>query len=156
VSPASLVHRENKRATASHPVTLRAQSGFSIVEILIGFFILSLTFVSLGAYTSSQRTGLFKSNQLSDGTQVAVSSLEEMKRQLSDSATFKKFYDYASAGAYPTTQKRTVNAVPYTVTVTILRGPPADYILKLRSRVTWKGSHSVEFGVLVPGATNGL
>lgn len=135
---------------------LRPQRGFSIVEILIGFFILSITFVSLGAYTSSQRSGLYKSSQLSDGTQVAVSALEEMKRQLSDSATFRKFYDQASHGAYPTTQNRTLNAVPYTVTVTVRQGPPADYLLKLRARVTWKGNHAVEFGVLVPGATNGL
>ncbi|MDB5102577.1 MAG: hypothetical protein JWP91_266 [Fibrobacteres bacterium] len=139
----------------SEPMTAAGQRGFTILEILVGFFVLALAFVSLGAYTSSQRNGLFKSSQLSDGTQVAVSALEETKRMLSDSATFKKMYDQTGYGDYPVTASRTINAVPYTVTVTMRRGPVKDYLLKVRARVTWKGSHSIEFGVLVPGAAVG-
>ncbi len=134
---------------------IRAQAGFSIVEILIGFFILSVAFVSLGAYTSTQRSGLYKSNQLADGTQAAVSALEEMKRELSDSATFKQRYALTASGALPLQRDRKVNNVPYGVTVTLTRGPANDYLLKVRAKATWKGSHSVEFGVLVPGAATG-
>jgi Tfp pilus assembly protein PilV len=136
--------------------TARPQGGFSIIEVLLGFFVLSITFVSLGAYTSSQRNGLFKSSQLSDGTQAAVSALEEMKRQLSDSSAFKAMYDKAGSGPFPVSKNRTLNAVPYTVTVTVRRGPDSDYLLRLRARAVWKGSHAVEFGVLVPGASAGL
>jgi Tfp pilus assembly protein PilV len=134
----------------------REQDGFSILEVLLGFFILSITFVSLGAYTSSQRNGLYKSSQLSDGTLAAVSALEETKRQLSDSATFKKLYEQAGHGPVPITKKMTLNAVPYVVSVSLRRGPPNDYLLKIRAKAAWKGSHSVEFGVLVPGASTGL
>ena len=132
------------------------QAGFSIVEVLLGFFVLSITFVSLGAYTSSQRNGLFRSNQLSDGTQAVVSALEETKRQFSDSATFRKMWDQAEYGAFTIPSNRTVNAVSYKVTVTVRRGPAPDYLLRLRARAVWKDSHSVEFGVLVPGASTGL
>jgi hypothetical protein len=99
---------------------------------------------------------LYKSGQLSDGTQAAVSALEDMKRQLSDSATFKNMYEKAGYGGFPIAKNSTINAVPYTVTVTVRRGPASDYLLHLRARAAWKGSHSVEFGVLVPGASIGL
>lgn len=131
------------------------ERGFSILEILIGFFVLSIAFVSLGAYTSGQRSGLHKSNQLSDGTQAAVSALEEMKRELSDSATFKQRFDQSEHGPISFSRGRTVNSIPYAVQVTVTRGPAADYLLKVRARATWKGSHAVEFGVLVPGAATG-
>ena len=131
------------------------ERGFSIVEILIGFFILSIAFVSLGAYTSSQRSGLYKSSQLSDGTQAAVSALEEMKRELSDSLTFKQRYDQSEHGPLAFARDRQVNNMPYGVTVTVTRGPDQDYLLKVRARAVWKGSHTVEFGVLVPGAAAG-
>ncbi|MDB5051539.1 MAG: hypothetical protein JWO30_4610 [Fibrobacteres bacterium] len=133
----------------------RGQSGFTIVEILIGFFVLSIAFVSLGAYTSSQRSGLYKSSQLSDGTQAAVSSLEEMKRQLCDSTRFSQMYEQTKHGAFPITMNKNVNNVPYTVQITVTQGPPQDYLLKVRAKAVWKGSHSVEFGVLVPGAAAG-
>jgi Tfp pilus assembly protein PilV len=132
-----------------------SQRGFSIVEILIGFFVLSIAFVSLGAYTTSQRSGLHKSNQLSDGTQAAASALEEMKRELSDSATFRQRYDQTAFGSLSFQRDRTLNHVDYGVTVTLTRGPSPDYLLKARARATWKGSHAVEFGVLVPGASDG-
>lgn len=131
------------------------QAGFSIVEILIGFFVLSVAFVSLGAYTSGQRSGLNKSNQLSDGTQAAVSALEEVKRELSDSATFRQRYESAGHGPVGFDRGRTLNNVAYGVRITITRGPAADYLLKVRARATWKGNHAVEFGVLVPGAATG-
>lgn len=131
------------------------ERGFSIVEILIGFFVLSIAFVSLGAYTSGQRSGLHKSNQLSDGTQAAVSALEEMKRELSDSAVFKQRFDLSGHGPISYSRGRTINNMPFGVQVTVSRGPAADYLLKVRARATWKGSHAVEFGVLVPGAATG-
>jgi Tfp pilus assembly protein PilV len=134
----------------------RRQSGFSIVEILIGFFVLSIAFVSMGAYTSSQRTGLFKSSQLSDGTQAAVSALEEMKRDLSDSARFAQLYGQAEHSAVPFSKSRTVNNVPYKIDLTVTRGPAPDYLLKVRAQASWKGSHSVELGVLVPGKAANL
>lgn len=134
----------------------RSQLGFSIMEILIGFFVLSLAFASMGAYTSSQRTGLFKASQLTDATQVAVSSLEQMKRTLSDSTTFKQMYDKAQIAPVASQSSRTMNAVQYNVAFTVSPGPSQDYMLKLKARVTWKGTHSVELGVLVPGASTGM
>lgn len=139
----------------NRPASARGERGFSIVELLIGFFVLSIAFVSLGAYTSGQRSGLHKSNQLSDGTQAAVSALEEMKRELSDSATFKQRFDQSAHGPLAYDRGRTVNNMAFGVRVTISRGPSTDYLLKVRARSTWKGSHAVEFGVLVPGAATG-
>ena len=133
----------------------RFQAGFSIIEILIGFFVLSIAFVSMGAYTSTQRSGLYKSSQLSDGTQAAVSALEEMKRELSDSALFKQRFEQTQHGPLPFTRDRKLNNVDYGVTVTLTPGPAQDYLIKVRARATWKGSHAVEFGVLVPGAASG-
>jgi type II secretory pathway pseudopilin PulG len=137
-------------------VRLRRQMGFSIVEILIGFFVLSIAFVSLGAYTSSQRTGLFKSSQLSDGTQAAVSALEETKRDLSDSSKFAQLYGQTEHGAVPIAKTRTVNNVTYKIALTVTRGPEPDYLLKVRAQASWKGQHSVELGVLVPGKAANL
>jgi hypothetical protein len=126
------------------------------VEILIGFFLLSIAFVSLGAYTSGQRSGLNKSNQLSDGTQAAVSALEEMKRELSDSAVFRQRFAATGHGPLGFERGRTINNIPYGVAVTLTRGgAAANYLIKVRARATWKGSHAVEFGVLVPGAATG-
>lgn len=144
------------RSTALPGREARTQGGFSIVEILIGFFVMSIAFVSMGAYTSTQRAGLFKSSQLSDGTQAAVSSLEEMKRDLSDSAKFLQMYGQAKDGPIPITKAKTVNNVPYSVLITVSQGPSQDYLLKVRAKASWKGKHSVEFGVLVPGAAAGL
>jgi hypothetical protein len=126
------------------------------VEILIGFFILSITFVSLGAYTSSQRTGLYKSSQLSDGTQAAVSALEEMKRELSDSLAFKNMFDQAGSGPVSISRNRNLNGIPYALDITVTRASVANYLLRVRAKAVWKGSHSVEFGVLVPGKATGL
>jgi type II secretory pathway pseudopilin PulG len=137
--------------TPSPGIAASRQRGFSIVEILIGFFVLSIAFASLGAYTSSQRTGLFKSSRLSDGTQAAVSALEEMKRDLSDSAKFANLYEQAGHGSVPISKSRSVNNVLYKIELTVTRGPEPDYLLKVRAQAAWKGSHSVELGVLVPG-----
>ena len=132
------------------------QRGFSVMEILIGFFVLSLAFASLGAYTSSQRNGLFKASQLADATQLAVSSLEQMKRTLSDSTVFKQMYDKAQIAPVESSNSRTMNAMPYSVALTVSEGPSADYVLRLKAHVTWKGGHAVDLGVLVPGASTGI
>lgn len=137
-------------------IPARPGNGFTIVEILIGFFILSITFVSLGAYTSSQRSGLYKSSQLSDATQMAVTALEEMKRDLSDSAKFAQMYQKAGYGSVPLNDTRKINNVDYQVRMTVSRGPAQDYLLKVRAKAIWKHSHSVEFGVLIPGAATVL
>jgi hypothetical protein len=44
-----------------------------------------------------------------------------------------------------------VNNVLYKIELTVTRGPEPDYLLKVRAQAAWKGSHSVELGVLVPG-----
>lgn len=135
---------------------MRRAGGFSLLEILLGFFLLAVAFVSLGAYTSSQRGGLNRAGRLSDGTQVAVSVLETQKALLADSAAFRALFDEAASVPRTTSLERTVNHVRYGVAVTFARAPEPLYALKVRARVSWSGSHAVDLGVMVPGATGVL
>lgn len=135
---------------------VRRAGGFSLLEVLLGFFVLAVAFVSLGAYVSSQRGGLNRAGRLSDGTHVAVSVLEAQKALLADSAAFRALFDQAAFVPRTTSLERTVNHVRYGVAVTVSRAPAPLYALKVRARVSWTGSRAVELGVMVPGATGVL
>jgi type II secretory pathway pseudopilin PulG len=130
--------------------------GFTFMEILVGICVLALAFVSLSAYTSSQRKGLNVSSQLADGTQVAATALETMKGQLSDSTAFRNLYDQVQSGSRVISDHKTVNNLPYSVALTVTRAPSPLYALKVRAKVTWKSTHKVELGMMFPGAAGVL
>ena len=128
-------------------------AGFTLLEILIGFFVLAIAFVGMAAYNATQRGSLNRSGRLSDGTQIAMSALETSKAQLADSSGFRREYDLAGIAPRTTSRDVVLNNVHYTVDMTVTRAPAPLYALKVRSRVKWKASHAIEMGVLVPGAT---
>jgi type II secretory pathway pseudopilin PulG len=134
----------------------KPEAGFTFLEILIGLIVLALAFVSLSAYTASQRKGLNISSQLSDGTQVAATALETYKGRLSDSATFRNVYDQVAGGPREFPDHKTVNKLSYAVNLTVKRAPAPLYALQVRARVTWKSTHNVELGMIFPGAASTL
>lgn len=134
----------------------RTVAGFTFLEILIGLVVLALAFVSLSAYTSSQRKGLNVSSQLSDGTQVAASALETYKGQMSDSAAFRQVYNQVEFSPKSISDHKTVNRLPYSVNLTVKRAPAPLYALQVRAKVTWRSTHNVELGMIFPGAAGTL
>jgi Tfp pilus assembly protein PilV len=130
--------------------------GFTFLEILVGLIVLALAFVSLSAYTASQRKGLYKSSQLADGTQVAATALETMRGQLSDSAAFASLYHQAQTGPRSISSQRTVNNFPFYIALTVTCAPAPLYALHVRAKVTWKSTHAIELGMLYPGAATTL
>lgn len=130
--------------------------GFTLLEVLMGFFVLAIAFVSLGAYSSTQRTGLNRSSRLADETQIAISTVEGIKGRLADSAQFRSQFDRAALGPDVTTLQKTFNNIHYTVDVSIERGPDPLYALNVQARVYWKAGHAIELGVLVPGTSASL
>jgi hypothetical protein len=121
------------------------------MEILIGFFVLSLAFVSLGSYSISQRKGLYKSLRLSDGTQLALTALEEAKAELADTAAFQAVYKQVQGAPKTQNYDRTMNKAAYRVEVTLSRGYSPNNLIKAQAKVTWNENHSVRLGVLIPG-----
>ena len=134
----------------------RGERGFTLIEILVGLFVLGSACICLSAYTASQRKGLYKSSRLSDATHAAASALETIKGQLADSAAFKMMYDNAAGHTITQSSQKTVNKNVYAVDLAIARAPAPLYALNVRAKVAWAENHRVELGLLYPGASANL
>ncbi|HKP95342.1 MAG TPA: hypothetical protein VJ385_06250 [Fibrobacteria bacterium] len=122
------------------------QSGLSLMEVLVGFFLLATLFAGVVAYNTSQRRALFKSQALTEAMQVAEEALEDAKRTLSDSAAF---YSLHRSLQHPSTRKFTAEADrAYTVSLTQDRVPGGGApLIRSRVTVTWEGGHAVRLGM---------
>lgn len=132
------------------------EAGFSLLEILIGFAVISFVLIGLSLFLRGQVAGVRRSNDLGDATQVALTRLEVMKRTLADTAVFQSQYESAAAGPVEQELTRTMNHREYRV-LTLVDRPPDPLIgLRVRATVSWENGHSLEFGILVPGPTASL
>lgn len=87
--PGQVPAPQRKREPAMvKPARPRSQGSFSLMEVLMGFFVPAIAFVMLGAYQIHLRMGRCRSAELSDATQVAISALELVKGELADPARF--------------------------------------------------------------------
>lgn len=122
------------------------QAGLSLLEVLVGFFLLAAVFASVVAYNASQRRALFKSQALTDAMQVAEEALEDAKRTLSDSAAFHSLH---RSLRHPATRKFTAEADrAYRVSLTQDRVPGGGApVIRSRVIVTWDGVHAVRLGM---------
>jgi prepilin-type N-terminal cleavage/methylation domain-containing protein len=134
----------------------RGQRGYTLLEIMVGLTVLGLALFSFTAYAQGQRKALNRSKRLVDGTRAAASALQVLKGQLADSAAFAAAYDGTGSHADVRTLDRDVNGMRYSITLTLTRAPAPLYGIKARARATWDRGHSVELGMLCPGATGFL
>lgn len=128
---------------------LRPEQGFSLMEVLMGFFVLAIAFVMLGAYQIHQRKALYRSGELSDATQVAISALEKAKGDLADPARFATAYKAVKHKPALSLSKAKLNQVAYTVDLAVSRGIAANGMLKAQVNVVWLDHHRVVMGVLI-------
>ena len=53
----------------------RGQEGFSFLDILMGVLLLGISCVGLAAYSGGQRKALYKANDVTEASTVAVTSM---------------------------------------------------------------------------------
>lgn len=117
----------------------------------MGLGVLSIVLGGLGVFYRGQMAGLLRSNQFSDGTQIALTCLERAKNRLADRATFSQAYLEAEHGSVETRQTETFNNRVFEVATRFDRAPPPLYGLRVAAVVVWNANRRVELGVLVPG-----
>lgn len=133
------------------PPAARRQSGFSLLELMIGAAALGIILVFFGFFMRGQIAGAKKSERLASATQVALGALEETKNLLADSARFAERFDEAKHGGDADTRTAKVNRQKYDITLTYAPAPAPLYALKVRAKVRWNMMHAVDVGVLIPG-----
>jgi prepilin-type N-terminal cleavage/methylation domain-containing protein len=125
--------------------------GFTLLEVLVGLGVLCIALSGLGVFYRGQMAGLLRSNQFSDGTQIALTCLERSKNRLADRASFSRAYLQAGQGSVETRQTETFNNRRFEVATRFDRAPPPLYGLRVVAEVVWNTNRRVELGVLVPG-----
>lgn len=132
-------------------VRLRAQAGFSLLELMLSATVLGIVMVFFSFFVRGQIAGMKKSEQLSNATQVAIGALEKCKNELADSARFRERFDGTDKGPDEDFRTASMNKMDYSITLSYARAADPLYALKVQARVRWNKLHSVKLGVLVPG-----
>jgi prepilin-type N-terminal cleavage/methylation domain-containing protein len=124
------------------------QAGFSLLEILMAILLLCISFVGLTAYSGSQRKALYKSSDLTEASNTALTVLEKAKVPLSDSAAFRAKYN---ALTKPATVQSTYKGkkTTYTTSTTLSRITGTSNLIKAQVKVTWAGGHVYNIGMLL-------
>ena len=82
----------------------RGQEGFSFLDILMGVLLLGISFVGLAAYSGGQRKALYKANDVTEASTVAVTTMQKANVPLADSANFVKAWGQLSRPISTTTK----------------------------------------------------
>jgi prepilin-type N-terminal cleavage/methylation domain-containing protein len=124
------------------------QAGFSLLEILMAILLLAISFVGLTAYSSSQRKALYKSSDLTEASNVALTILEKTKIPLSDSAAFAAKYNTLGHPA-ATQSNYKGKKTTYYASTTLSRIAGSDNLIKAQVRLTWTGGHEYDIGMVL-------
>ncbi|MDB5049066.1 MAG: hypothetical protein JWO30_2137 [Fibrobacteres bacterium] len=127
---------------------LRNQAGFSLLEILMAILLLAISFVGLTAYSSSQRKALYKSSDLTEASNVALTILEKTKIPLSDSAAFAAKYKTLGKPASVQSSYKGKKTTYFSST-TLSRIPGSDNLIKAQVQLTWTGDHVYNIGMVL-------
>lgn len=128
-------------------IVRRGQEGFSFLDILMGVLLLGISFVGLAAYSGGQRKALYKANDVTEASTVAVTAMQKANVPLSDSANFRNKWNQLS-GPVATTTKITGTKTTYTAVTTLSRVANADNLIRIQVRLDWPGGHRYNIGMV--------
>jgi len=135
---------------------VKNNSGFTLVEVLIGIVILSIVVASMIAFTGSNWVSTKRSFELVTVSQASASTLEDYKRKLRSLTAFTDFVDTLVADAdtsiTETLAKDTIKNVEINREVTYTLHNSGGVKIEILS--TWldnKGrTHSMDLATVVP------
>lgn len=128
----------------------RQEAGFSLLEIIIGFVVLSVVTVGLTSFSGVQRKALTRSGDRSEAAQAVITELEKLKAPLADTIRFKyRQTQLKTNGPITTTRTSVGKRISYSIRIVQSQVVGTNHLIRFSGRATWGGRDTVSLGVLV-------
>lgn len=128
----------------------RHSAGFSLLEIIFGFVILSVVTVGLTSFSGAQRQALTRSGDRSEAAQATITEMEKLKAPLADTNLFKtRQTQLKTSGAITTTRTSIGKKYTYSIRIVQTQVVGTDHLIRFSARTTWSSRDTVSLGVLV-------